>query len=617
MRTPETLTATQRAERLRSEAGGMGQSTPPLEDMSKKTPLDRERASLMSGLNLDKKSASANLDPRTEVDGSFSILSIHDIVPYKYNPRKSRNPKYSEIKESIRADEITNALTVTRRPGEVKYFPYGGGNTRLEIAKELHNEGDSRFARLRVIIKAWKSEADVIAAHLAENENRGDTTFWEKALGVENFKREWESAHPGHVVIGAELNRHLKDAGINYGVRMIQNFAFAVEHLGPVGPWLRTEDLNTILRPSIGSYLDLAEKLDKREHAASQLHAVLVEHGSELLSLNEKNKQRDESERVPVELDARQLVSDGAAAIAQAIAVPTERMEAMAAALSERPRMSVKDLMNLEQESVSARSARSTPGRQDQGGERPNGADDSANSSPPDNDGESSAGRRPDFEQRPLGAMPGVIGGTAMPGHGAAHPGLGSLPHTTTEESRSQRRTRLHGEIRHLFEEINKIAPIFDAVLEVDEMPFGFMVEIPDSMARIGDIELDERTTRLRTSIWWLLTTLSGQVQDSVWARVRALPPVQATRWAQQQLQGSAAFQESLIAQVGAELAIYGPLAPGGTDFEVFLSGHAIWTVLAEPQLGPLVTRLIGVFSALRQLEPDRHETEARCLELG
>ena len=160
MRTPELLTATQRAARLkltgRAPAEGEAPITP---NDSSEPPVDSkqvlDRAQVRETFGVDSpRSASAASDLLPQADLSFSLLEIDDLEEYRLNPRTGLNPCYDEIKASIRADGITNMLTVTRRPGASRYSPYGGGNTRLRIARELFREGDQRFARLNVLVKS-------------------------------------------------------------------------------------------------------------------------------------------------------------------------------------------------------------------------------------------------------------------------------------------------------------------------------------------------------------------------------------------------------------------------------------------------------------------------------
>jgi ParB family protein of integrating conjugative element (PFGI_1 class) len=99
-------------------------------------------------------------------------------------------------------------LKVTRRPGATHYVVAAGGNTRLLAQLQLWQEtADRAFETLPVVIKAWRSESDVLAGHLIENEQRADMTFWDKARGLVALKvelerervtvlslRQWESA---------------------------------------------------------------------------------------------------------------------------------------------------------------------------------------------------------------------------------------------------------------------------------------------------------------------------------------------------------------------------------------------------------------------------------------
>ncbi len=75
-------------------------------------------------------------------------LTLHDVLPWHDNPRTTRNPKFDEIKESIRHRGLDTPPPVTRRPGEDKYRIRNGGNTRLEALNELYKEtGDERYHR--------------------------------------------------------------------------------------------------------------------------------------------------------------------------------------------------------------------------------------------------------------------------------------------------------------------------------------------------------------------------------------------------------------------------------------------------------------------------------------
>lgn len=117
-------------------------------------------------------------------------LKVEDIRPYEHNPRRVNNAKFGEIKESIRATGVRNPLTVTRRPGERDFIVEAGGNTRLLAVQQLWAETrEPRFERITVLFRPWRSEDHVLVAHLIENEQRGDLTFWDKANGVSSRRR--------------------------------------------------------------------------------------------------------------------------------------------------------------------------------------------------------------------------------------------------------------------------------------------------------------------------------------------------------------------------------------------------------------------------------------------
>ncbi|MEG2268088.1 MAG: hypothetical protein RSC68_27650, partial [Acinetobacter sp.] len=304
MRTPGSLTAAQRAASLHQQAADAAaakkatttQSTPqdsmtgatdkPLSVHEKKLQAARE------ALRTTTNNATANIDPMDEVDGSITILSINDIVTYDHNPRSKPNSKRAEIKASLQAEgRITNTITVTRRSPKEKYFPYGGGNTRVELCKELFAEGDERFATLHVLTKKWPGEAAVITAHLSENDNRGDISFWERTQGVVKFKNEYE-LETGKKLSANELNKELKAKGLSYGVRMVQNFIFAHENLSLIGPWIKADEINAVIRPVVSSLFDLGIKFDNSDDVKNALDEIMLMHGQDLESTELANKDK-------------------------------------------------------------------------------------------------------------------------------------------------------------------------------------------------------------------------------------------------------------------------------------------------------------------------------------
>ena len=68
------------------------------------------------------------------------VVTLDQLHPYDLNPRVTRNPRYDDIKASIRERGLDAPPAITRRPGESHYIIRNGGNTRLAILHELWSE---------------------------------------------------------------------------------------------------------------------------------------------------------------------------------------------------------------------------------------------------------------------------------------------------------------------------------------------------------------------------------------------------------------------------------------------------------------------------------------------
>lgn len=180
---------------------------------------------------------SRELPPADPLTATQMWLPIDRIEPYDRNPRKERNPLYDEIKDSIRAQGgLNNPLTITRRPGGTCYMVESGGNTRLQILKELWQEtGDDRFYRIHCLFRPWVSESHVLTAHLIENDKRGELTFIDKALGVREL-REVLEAERNATFTQRQLVEALRERGYALDQSTISRMDYAVDVLLPLIP---------------------------------------------------------------------------------------------------------------------------------------------------------------------------------------------------------------------------------------------------------------------------------------------------------------------------------------------------------------------------------------------
>jgi len=113
-------------------------------------------------------------------------LSLGDVLSWEKNARVLPNSAKPSLKEKIyKQGGLGYPLVITKRPGDEHYTIYKGGNTRLEILKELHAEhpDDRRFNDGLFYYSPYSgNELDIYISHDSENNDRGDLTFVERAL---------------------------------------------------------------------------------------------------------------------------------------------------------------------------------------------------------------------------------------------------------------------------------------------------------------------------------------------------------------------------------------------------------------------------------------------------
>lgn len=167
------------------------------------------------------------------------VITLDELRPYELNPRIVRNPRYDDIKASIRERGLEAAPPITRRAGEAHYIIRNGGNTRLSILNELWQETkDERFFRISCLFRPWTARGEILAltGHLAENELRGELTFIERALGVEKLRELYERREAGRPISQKELADRLRRDGYPIGQSHISRMQDAIRHLLPSMP---------------------------------------------------------------------------------------------------------------------------------------------------------------------------------------------------------------------------------------------------------------------------------------------------------------------------------------------------------------------------------------------
>ena len=175
------------------------------------------------------------------------VLTLDQLRPNPDNPRNSRNPRYEDIKASIRTRGLDSIPKVTRDPdGDDVYIFSDGGNTRYQILCELWQEtGENRFHRIHTIFKPWPGRLQCVIGHLAENEVRGDLAYIEKAFGIHKARTIWEE-QLGKSVTLRELSELLNQQGYPIHSSTISRMEDTLKYLYPVLPVLLDSGLPRI-----------------------------------------------------------------------------------------------------------------------------------------------------------------------------------------------------------------------------------------------------------------------------------------------------------------------------------------------------------------------------------
>lgn len=200
-------------------------------------------------------------------------LTLDQLRPYDRNPRTQGNPKHEEIRESIRAVGLKQKLTVTQRPGDDRYMISDGGNTRLAILKELYEEtGDERLYHQDCHFIPWQGEINVLAGHLAENDNRGQLSWIERARGIYEAKRMIEE-ETGKNVSQRELTKRLRALGYTISHSHISRMLYTIEHFLPTLPLTLDSGMGRPQIEKLISYRQFCEECWNRCRAYWEAHA--------------------------------------------------------------------------------------------------------------------------------------------------------------------------------------------------------------------------------------------------------------------------------------------------------------------------------------------------------
>ena len=429
-------------------------------------------------------------------------LKITDIDPYDKNPRQAANDQYEAIKESIRSSRMLAPLVVTKRPGSTRFMVGAGGNSRLKAQKELWLETqDPRYEYLLVTYRPWESEVKTLAAHVAENELRGEMIFWDKARGIWAMKEELE-AERGNSFSLRQLHDALRGHGLSVSITLLSFYSFALDNLVELGEATRylSGSAVTALQPAfkhLSTYFISAHGRSTEEWSSLRVSVLQ----SEARSLIQDSQKSDESGEEPGSgkrrlLDAERLIAALEHAIALALDQAAAQVRDVRQLAKTLPKASMMELLQHHQDMCARKPNRPTLPSSKQAPTPGNAASTMRAGSAASSE-ERSGGHQEPASSAPSSLLPSSLD-----------------PLKTTQECITA---------------FSRLCEFADCLRLTDAMPSGYFVEVP---ADDTPIDLDpEQSDRNRYAGWWLAAMHSGQIDGAFSHR---LP--ESSKWRQAQL---------------------------------------------------------------------------------
>lgn len=212
-------------------------------------------------------------------------VCLDNVVAYAGNPRQSRNPAFDELKDSIRAIGLQNPPNVTRADPADPYMIRDGGNTRLEILRELWQEtGDRKFYEFDCMFHPYTDDLDILIKHVVENEVRGGMILIERGLAAMRAKQFFEQRE-GKSFSNVALALELKNLGWTINNVSLGFALYAGENLLEVIPralWSglgidSVKRLRKIIDDCRKFWVRLPEHADDPEEAEAEFEIIWAE----------------------------------------------------------------------------------------------------------------------------------------------------------------------------------------------------------------------------------------------------------------------------------------------------------------------------------------------------
>ncbi|MGH8671895.1 MAG: hypothetical protein ACREUA_07650, partial [Burkholderiales bacterium] len=357
-----------------------------------------------------------------------------------------------------------------------------------------------------VVFRPWLSEAHVLSAHLVENEQRGDMTFWDKSNAVFALKEMLET-ESGQALTLRQLEDALKQAGLAASRSALSRYQFARQKLSPLGSaaaHLVEPDIRKI-QPHFNllrRYAHEHSTITEEQLYADVLNPILLRHGEHF----------DETGV----FDCGRLCAESEEALAAYVGRSPEQLRAAMRQFAEPSRE------NVEPESDSTQPVQDSCIRDESrasGTQRGKAASRAFIATP-----------EPPLAENEIGADQALAQRPTTPAQSPEQDLLDQIEETVNQFARS--------------------CDIADCLRCCPDMPGGFYMELPGAPLDMGN------ANPLRHPGWWLLALISKQMDASLTHR---LPP--DSRWCRARRADARAADDDDLG-VLIETQLLGPISP-------------------------------------------------------
>ena len=193
------------------------------------------------------------------INTEHTKVSCFDIHVFEKNPRIFKNPRYDDIKESIKNRGVRQALNIFKHPKTGSWILSQGGQTRLEICRELYEDTqDDKYLYPPVIIGETESDLDLCIDHLIENDLRARNSFYERSIYV-HYIAGLLSAEKGSELTQDEISDEMKSRGLPIRRQSITSMRWVADVIAP--NVTNTIFLENLTRKSTDQLRSLRKKL--------------------------------------------------------------------------------------------------------------------------------------------------------------------------------------------------------------------------------------------------------------------------------------------------------------------------------------------------------------------